>query len=134
MIPSDYRPTRAELAAGPTPLPGVEAALAAAAEEAAESLDELHAALSRAPTQALLPAVLAAAAAHAAFVRLRLLGPDASVPAEARPLYAWRATAHCSLDGAVLRVRFARALALRRRAASPALRALRLPLRLPFTL
>jgi len=108
MIPSDYRPTRAELAAGPKPLPGVEAALAAAAEEAAESLEEMHAALSRAPTQALLPAVLAAAAAHAAFVRLRLLGPDASVPAEARRPVLLVALPTCQRGSLQLCARFAR--------------------------
>lgn len=81
---ADYRPTRAELEAGPTVSPEVEAALAAAAENAAAGLDEVEKALKHAPASATLPAVLAVAAAHAAFVRLRLLGPDATAPAEAR--------------------------------------------------
>lgn len=88
---ADYRPTRAELEAGPTVSPEVEAALAAAAENAAASLDEVEKALKHAPASATLPAVLAAAAAHAAFVRLRLLGPDATAPAEARPHVSWSA-------------------------------------------
>jgi hypothetical protein len=90
----DYRPTRAELEGrAPKPPPdAVQRAVAAAGENVlagwGELEDALEDALEGAPRDALLPGVLAAAGAHALYVRVALLGADAHAPVEVRAKHA----------------------------------------------